>query len=208
MKGKPMKFKHKLKEHVSQNRWQYLLIAFVFVAGIIVGDYKALGLAGGVKSHLLILIDEYLQGGTSAGLDKGVILYNSFTNQAKSIIAVWFLGLTIIGMPLILGVVFLKGFSLGFTISFLIKEKALAGALITILSILPQNLVYIPLLLIWSVVGINFSIYIALKRVGSVIPLGKGVLTYTLLLAGALGIVLMGALIEAYLSPWLLSLFI
>ncbi len=203
-----MKFKHKLKEHVSQNRWQYLLIAFVFVAGIIVGDYKALGLAGGVKSHLLILIDEYLQGGTSAGLDKGVILYNSFTNQAKSIIAVWFLGLTIIGMPLILGVVFLKGFSRGFTISFLIKEKALAGALITILSILPQNLAYIPLLLIWSVVGINFSIYIAMKRVGSVINLGKAVMTYTLLLPGAMGIVLMGAHIQAYLTPSLLSLLI
>ncbi|MDD4172020.1 MAG: stage II sporulation protein M [Syntrophomonas sp.] len=203
-----MKLKHKLKQHVSENRWQYLLIALIFVAGILVGDYKALGLASGVKSHLLALIDDYLKGGTNADLDKQVILCNSFINQGKSIIAVWFLGLTIIGMPLILGVVFLKGFSLGFTISFLVKERAVSGILISILSILPQNLVYIPLLIIWSVVGINFSIYIARARPGGVIPLGRQVMSYTLLMLVFLGIVLIGALIEAYLSPWFLGLFI
>jgi len=172
------------------------------------GDYKALGLTSGVKSHLLTLIDDYLKGGVNVGLDKQVILFNSFINQGKSIIAVWFLGLTIIGMPIILGVVFLKGFSLGFTISFLVKEKAMSGVLISILSILPQNLVFIPLLIIWSVVGINFTVYIARGRPGSGLPLGKMLISYTVLMLLSLVIVLIGALIEAYLSPWFLSLFI
>lgn len=202
-----MKLKHKLKQHVNENRWQYLLIAVIFLVGLIVGDYKALDLAGNVKSHLLIMIDDYLQGGTDADLNKQVIFYNAFINQAKSVVAIWFLGLTIIGMPLILGLVFMKAFSLSFTISFLIKEKAGAGILVSILSILPQNLVYIPLLLIWSVVGINFSIYIAKSKTGGIALLGRQVMNYTILMLMALGLVLAGALIEAYLSPWLLSLF-
>ncbi len=172
------------------------------------GDYKTAGLTSGVKNHLLTLIDDYLRGGVNVGLDKQVILLNSFLNQAKSIIAVWFLGLTIIGMPIILGVVFLKGFSLGFTISFLVKEKAVSGVMISILSILPQNLVFIPLLIIWSVVGINFTIYIAKGRSMGGMPLSKGFISYTVLLLVSLVIVLIGSLMEAYLSPWFLSLFI
>ena len=185
-----------------------MLITLIFLTGILVGDYKALGLTSGVKSHLLTLIDDYLKGGVNVGLDKQAILLNSFLNQGKSIIAVWFLGLTIIGMPIILGVVFLKGFSLGFTISFLVKEKAGSGVLISILSILPQNLIFIPLLIIWSVVGINFTFYIAKGRSGSRTPLSKGLISYTLLMLISLVIVLIGSLIEAYLSPWFLSLFI
>ncbi len=203
-----MNYKNRLKRHISENRWQYFLITLIFLTGVFVGDYKALGLAGGVRSHLIGLIDNYLKGGVSADLDKQVILINSFLNQAKSIVAVWFLGLTIIGMPIILAVVFLKGFSLGFTISFLVQEKAVSGVLISFLSILPQNLVYIPLLIIWSVVGINFSVYIARGRIGSGIPLGKGLISYSILMLVFLLIVVVGALIEAYLSPWFLGLFV
>lgn len=203
-----MKLTLRLKQHVSENRWQYLLIVVIFLAGIIIGDYKSGGLNDGVKNHLLGLIDNYLNGGADAELNKQAILLNSFLNQAKSVVAIWFLGLTIIGMPLILAIVFLKGFSLGFTVCFLVKEKAMSGILISILSILPQNLIYIPLLIIWSVVGINFSVYITRSRSGIGIPLGRGFISYTLLMLISLMIVLVGALIEAYLSPLFLSLFI
>ncbi|MEQ8201718.1 MAG: stage II sporulation protein M [Syntrophomonadaceae bacterium] len=203
-----MKLMQRLKRHVKENKWQYLLIVIAFLAGIVMGDFKAGGLTNGVRDHLLGLIDDYLQGGTGAGVAKQVILWNSFLNQAKSIIAIWFLGLTIIGMPLILVVIFLKGFSLGFTVCFLVSERAVSGILISILSILPQNLIYIPLLIIWSVVGINFSIYITRSHYGGGVPLSRGFAGYTLMMLISLVIVLVGALIEAYLSPLFLGLFV
>lgn len=207
-KGKQMRLTHRLKRHVTENKWQYLLIVLIFLAGVILGDFKADDLTSGVKDHLLGLIDSYLKGGTESAVAKQAILWNSFLNQAKSITAIWFLGLTIIGMPLILAIVFLKGFSLGFTISFLVSERAVSGILISVLSILPQNLIYIPLLIIWSVVGINFSIYITRSRTGNGVPLGRGFVGYTLLMLISLVIVLVGALIEAYLAPLFLGLFI
>jgi stage II sporulation protein M len=203
-----MKLRRKLKQHVIENRWQYLLIMLLFLLGVLIGAYKVMGLAGGVKSHLLSLIDDFLKGGINTDLDKQAILFNSFLNQAKSIIVVWFLGLTVIGMPIILGLIFLKGFSLGFTIAFLVQERAESGVLISILSILPQNLVYIPLVIIWSVVGINFSVYIARGRAGSAVSLGRALISYTLLMMVFLLIVLVGAFIEAYLSSWFLRLFV
>lgn len=207
-KGIQMKLIQWLNRHVRENRWQYLLIIIAFLAGTVSGDFKAGSLNDGVRNHLLGLIDDYLKGGTAIGVSKQVILWNSFINQAKSIIAIWFLGLTIIGMPLILAVVFFKGFSLGFTVCFLVAERAVSGLLISILSILPQNLIYIPLLIIWSVVAINFSIYISRSRSGGGVPLGRGLAGYSLLMLLSLVIVLAGALIEAYLSPLFLGLFI
>ena len=166
------------------------------------------GLEGGVRSHLLDLLDKYLQADSQGSTNGAILLFYAFLNQAKSIIGIWFLGLTVIGMPLILALVLLKGFSLGFTIGFLVQEKAGAGILISILSILPQNLVYIPLLIIWSVVGINFSVFIATGRQGRVASLGRALVSYTMLMLVFLLIILMGAFIEAYFSPWFLKNFV
>ncbi len=203
-----MKLKGRIKQHINANRWQYTLIALIFIAGFIIGNYKVPGLEGGVRNHLLDLLNKYLQADSKTGMNGAILLFYAFLNQSKSIIGIWFLGLTVIGMPLILAVVFLKGFSLGFTIGFLVQEKAGAGILIAILSILPQNLVYIPLLIIWSVVGVNFSVYIATGRQGRVGSLGRALVSYTMLMIVFLLIVLMGAFIEAYFSPWFLQNFV
>lgn len=203
-----MNLKLRIKQHIRENRGQYFLISVIFLAGIMVGNYKVTGLEGDVSNYLLRLIDNYLQVGVAGSLDGSSILWSAFLSQAKIIAAIWFLGLTVIGLPLILAVVFLRGFSLGFTVGFLYQEKALTGILITLISVLPQNLVYIPFLMMWAVIALNFSIFIVKGRNSSVIPLGTGFMSYTILMLVFLVILLLGAFIEAYLSPWFLTLFI
>lgn len=202
-----MEYKKKISEHINKNRWQYFVIILIFVLGVITGDYKALALEGSVKNHLLNLIDIYLRDGVKANGISDAIFVNAFLNQVKSIIVIWFLGLTVIGIPLILVIIFVKGFSLGFTIGFLIQEKAGHGILIGILSILPQNIVYIPFLIIWSVIAINFSVYILRRRQDNTISFGAGLISYSMLMLIFLLFFLVGAFIEAYLSPWFLGLF-
>jgi len=203
-----MNMKHRLGEHIKNNRWQYVLITLIFVLGILMGDFKVDGLEGGVRSHLLSLLDGYLNDGITQGISGESILLRAFINQGKSILLIWFLGLTVIGMPLILALVFLKGYSLGFTVGFLVQEKAGAGIIVAILSILPQNLVYLPLIIIWAVVGVNFSVYLARGRQDRTLSLGTGLMGYTLLMLLFLGLIFVGAFIEAYLCPWFLRLFV
>ncbi len=202
-----MNLKIRIKQHLNENRWQYILIVVIFLFGLILGNYKVFGLEGGVKSHLLDLIDNYLQGGAQEALDGQSVFWGAFFNQAKTVVTVWFLGLTVIGLPLILAVVFLRGFSFGFTVGFLLQEKAGTGVLICILSILPHNLVYIPLLIVSAVLAMNFSIFIVKGRSSSLLPLSAGLITYSVLMLICLIVFLTGAFIEAYLSPWLLGLF-
>lgn len=203
-----MKLINSIVNHIKANRWQYLLISIVFIAGLISGSYRVNDLEVSVKSHLLNLIDNYLRSSSQGDMAGGRLLVYAFLNQAKTILLIWFLGLTVIGMPLILGICFLKGFSLGFTIGFLVQEKAGAGILISILAILPQNLLYIPLLIIWSVVSIKFSIFITGGRHSNTRSLGKALAAFTAQMLAFLLVVLAGAVIEAYFSPWFIQIFV
>lgn len=199
-----MNLRQRLKHHIRNNRWQYIVIGLVFLVGLVMGCQKVEGLEGGVRDYLLEMIDNYLQEGREAPIYGPGILLAALATQAKTVLAIWFLGLTVIGVPLILAVVFLRGYALGFTVGFLAHQKGGAGIIMSILSILPQNLVYIPLLIIWSVIAVNFSSYLIGRRTGA--SLSKTLVNYSLLLAVFLILLIAGAFIEAYLSPWLLSL--
>jgi stage II sporulation protein M len=115
------------------------------------------------------------------------------------------LGLTVIGLPLIMVVIFLRAFSLGFTLGFLIQQKAGTGVLVSLVSVLPQNLFYILGLLIAGVVAMNFSLNIVKNRNQGTNKLGLALLAYTTVMLLLLVVFGLGALIEAYFSPWLLG---
>ncbi|MBP8819726.1 MAG: stage II sporulation protein M [Syntrophomonadaceae bacterium] len=200
-----MSFKDRIKQHISENRPQYIMVIIIFLVGLVMGSYQVPGLDGGVKSQLSGMVDDYLRGGMDGSLSGQEILGAAFLKQLKATVLLWFLGLTVIGFPLILGFIWFRGFSLGFTVSFLLHDRAGAGILITIISILPQNIIYIPFFLAWSVMAINFSIYV-LKGRNSGVPLGRAVMGYTVIMLAYLLIFLTGAFVEAYLSPWFLSL--
>lgn len=107
------------------------------------GNYQVPGLDGGVKTQLSGMVDDYLREGMDGSLAGQEILGSAFLKQVQATVLLWFLGLTVIGFPLILAFVWFRGFSLGFTVSFLLHDRAGAGILITIMSILPQNLLFI-----------------------------------------------------------------
>lgn len=202
-----MGLRQRIKQHISTNRWQYILITAIFVIAVILGNHRVDSLEGGVKDHLAGLIDTYLQAEEVGASEGNNLLWGAFLNQARIVGTIWFLGLTIIGFPLILAVVFYRGFSLGFTVGFLIHEKAGAGVLLSIISILPQNLVYIPALIVWAVLGLNFSAYIFRGR-GTEMVFLRAFLSFAFLFVLFLAIFFIGAFIEAFLSPWFLKFFI
>jgi stage II sporulation protein M len=202
-----MNFKAHIKQHIRENRPQYIMVILIFLVGLVMGNYQVPGLDGGVKSQLSGMVDDYLRGGIDGSLTGSEILGAAFLKQVQATILLWLLGLTVIGFPLILGFIWFRGFSLGFTVSFLLHDRAGTGLLISIISILPQNIIYIPVFLAWSVTAINFSIYV-LKGRNSGVSLGRAVMGYTVLMLVYLLIFLTGAFVEAYLSPWFLSLLV
>ncbi|KUG04778.1 stage ii sporulation protein m (spoiim) [hydrocarbon metagenome] len=201
-----MGLKYRIRQHLKENSAQYMLILGIFIIGFVLGFLNVRGLDDEVKQYLVVMLDNYLRGGLEGDLFGKSILITAFIKQAETICSIWLLGLTVIGLPLILAVIFLRGFSLGFTVGFLFQQKAGAGVLLSMVSILPQNLVYVPSLIVAGVVAMNFSVFIVKSRNAGGNSLGVALLAYSIVMLLLLIAFVLGAFIEAYLSPWLLGL--
>ena len=158
-----------------------------------------------IKSHLVTLIDQLIRHGGSLNGSQSLLL-SAVGSQAKTAALMWFLGLTVVGVPLILGLIFARAFSLGFTLGFLIQEKGSLGLVIGLSSVVPQNVIYVPFLLMGAVLCLNFSLFLVRGRFQARAELWQNFVLYTLAMIGITVILLLGALVESYLSPWLLSL--
>ena len=86
------------------------------------------------------------------------------TLHLKWIGLIWILGLSVIGLPGILILDFLKGVLIGFTVGYLVGQYSWKGLLFALVSIAPQNLFIIPVLMMCGVAAITFSLYIIRDR--------------------------------------------
>ena len=58
-------------------------------------------------------------------MQSAVIFKQSLINNSQFVILIWLLGITVIGVPLILLIVGIKGFIVGFSVSFLVEGMGL-----------------------------------------------------------------------------------
>ena len=89
-------------------------------------------------------------------IDKGILLNNCLKQNIIVVILIWFIGCTIIGIPILFGIILYKGFCIGYTISAVIATTEFRKAIsFIILSLLPQNIIIIPTILLITVSGIK-----------------------------------------------------
>jgi stage II sporulation protein M len=116
------------------------------------------------------------------------------------------LGLSVIGLPFILFMDFLKGVLIGFTVGFMVGEYAWKGMLFALASVVPQNLLLIPTLIICSVTSIAFGLHLLKNRFlrqHLSIPLSFPKFIGTTFLLCIILIIV--SVYEALLSPWLMQ---
>ncbi len=145
----------------------------------------------------------------SAVIGRSEILYQSILdNVLKTAALLFVLGLTVIGAPLVLGIVFLRGFVLGFTVGFLIQETSLNGLILAAAAVLPpHNVVAVPAIMIAAGGALAFASTafqtmcgLSQRRIyGQLLSSGFICICSCLLLTVA-------ALIETYLTPVLIGL--
>ena len=137
------------------------------------------------------------------------ILQDSITGNLKTIGLLWLLGPIVIGLPLVLVVIFTKGFSVGFTVGFLVNELGIKGILFSIATVLPPALFIIPALVVMAAASISFSMAVIRKRLlrHNIKMYPKRLVSYSFLalLTAAIGI--FASLVEIYVCPVFIGLF-
>lgn len=200
------KLKQKLSQHFHSSWWVYIFILLCFIAGIIFGSLGVRVLNEGQSSSLLKFIEQGLAQ-TNGELDYIMNTRQAFVKNALNLAKILILGLTVIGVPFIMLIIFTRGFVLGFTIVFLLQGKGLLGGLLALFAVVPPNLLSLPAYLLAAVSATNFSVYLIKGRStpGS-ISLPKYFLNYILVMLGLILLLVGAAFIEGYYSPVIIQL--
>ena len=194
--------------HFREHSSIYLFVVVLFLMGVIFGAIVVNSLTFSQKEDLAYYLSQFF-GEVSNGkvaASKDVFAQSLFDNS-KFIGMMGILGISIIGLPVILIVLFMKGLVIGFTVGFLVNQMGWNGFLLSFVSVLPQNFIIIPVFIITATVAVSISLKMIrrqfMKKMSEpILPLlGRYALVFVI--AGLFLVV--AALFEAYISPTLMK---
>lgn len=191
---------------LKQNWPAYMVVLVVFVLGMAAGIFGVQKLRLEQAQELSLYLDRFLQQAGVIEVDAGKALRDVLYNDIIIFLAFYLLGLTVIGIPVMLGIIFTRGFVLGFTISFLTREKSLQGIILACAAVLPQNILLIPALLMGGVASLSFALLLARRFYNSKISVWPSFLVYSALMFLVAACAAGAGLVEVYLTPILVKL--
>jgi|LFRM01.1.fsa_nt_gb stage II sporulation protein M len=197
-----------LIRHIKEHALLYIIVVTFFFFGIFCGCYVVKHINASQQGELLNYLDVFLKGLSEWDIDPGAAAQHAVLNNLKIVLYIWFLGLTVIGIPLVLLIVFARGFVMGFTVGFLVQQKGGAGILIAVLAILPPSLLNIPALIVGAAFALTFSGWLVRGRYKyENSPLFKFLGAYCAVMLLIALVSAAAGFIEVYISPTFLQFF-
>jgi len=200
-------FPRAFKEYFRKNIMLFLLVFIVFIVGVASGSVWVNLLPELQRQDILNFVDSFLANVNNISVEAREVFFISLSNNLKTLVIIVVLGMTIFGFPLIFAVIFLRGFILGFAVGFLIGSLGFQGILVSILSILPQNIIIIPSLVLTAVAGIIFATTVVKNRKSLYSEGYSQLITGYIMFNIVVGMFLvLSGLIEGYISPMVIRL--
>lgn len=199
-------FKLMIKKSLQENLLIYLIIPIIFTAGVFFGILGVNELDDNQVTDLVQYVDGFINNLPTAAVDAPQETRQALITNLKTLFYIWFLGLTVIGIPLTLIIIFSRGFILGFTTGFLIQQKSFQGILVVLLTVLPQNILFVPVILIAGIISTAFSFFVIRgKFAGKTLNLSKRFIGYTFSFLILCFFAFLSALVQGYVSPSLVK---
>ena len=153
-----------IKENILNNTKSYFIVIIIFTVGIFLGVMFINQTEN--KSEIEKYINTYVD--ETKALQNGDYLGELQKDIKSNIILVfllWFSGTTIIGIPIVLGIILFRGFCLGYTIASCVYVLGkMKGIIFVGTTIFLQNIIFIPALMVLGVSSIKLYTSIVKDR--------------------------------------------
>lgn len=199
-----------INKHVESNFWLYVVSLLCVCTGIVMGIYSVRYMGGFEKSDLLSYVKNFSTTINSGSINYKSILLETIKSNMPMMLVVWFLGLTMVGIPIILIIDIIKGFTIGFSISFIINGMGIKGMWFSLLGVLPQNIIYIPCIIFASVLAMEFSLMILKDRADKqrTSNIWVRITSYSFSFMLVVIFMFVGFFMEAYVTPNMVKLIV
>src|SRR5690625_2042935 len=179
--------------HIQENKTIYVFMIILFLTGVSFGAIIVNSMNFVQKQDLVFYIERYFgQIVQDQQIASSVIFKNSLFYRIKYLLLLFVLGLSVIVLPVIWILLFVKGLVVGFSVGFIVNQLGFKRLILASLSIAPQNLIIIPIYIIASSLSMIFSLILLGKlftrRISQPVlhPLRKYIFLYALLIGASL----------------------
>lgn len=200
------RIKSKTRSFLQRRWWLILLVLMTYTVGVALGALGVTVLNEEQVGTLTILVDNFMDHVATMEVNTDAYTKDVLWRIWKDIGLIYFLSLTVIGLPLAYIVLFFRGFLLGFVTAFFAQEKALSGIMFAFLSMIPQNLITIPAFILLVVVSSEFSWYLLTRGWRKRVPFGAKFTHYTFITFALSMLASLGGLVEVHITPQLMKL--
>ena len=199
----------KIKLSIKYNKKIIIFLVTLGIIAIIAGSIFTIMLNSADKKITMDYINNFVSNISNGNLDYVSALYNGFSTSFSSAIITWLLGMSVIGIPVILFMYFSKIFVLGFSISAIISNYGFKGCLISFSYIFPHQIINIIVYTLLTLLALKVSgkiLYSILKK--EKLDFKTIMHNYFLILLICLGIFILTILFEVYITPKIISIFL
>lgn len=204
-RGNQLKLKNTIINHIINNRKEYVLITLIFIIGIFLGvmfinNSNEIQITE-INSYLNNFIEKLKN---TENLQNMKLLKTSIFENIILAITLWFFGTTVIGIPIVFGIILYRGFCLGYTIATIITIMGLGKGLgFIFVTLMLQNIIFIPAVLAIAVSG--FKLYKSIVKDRGKDNIKIEVLRHTIFSVIMLLILCISSIVEILLSTNLLK---
>lgn len=189
---------------VKNNIKEYIIISLIFLIGIFLGVMFINNLEETQKNEITTYITTYIEAFKQSDSSSNItLLQNNIRDNIILTLIIWFIGSTIIGMPIVFGIIAFRGFCLGYTISSITIVFGVGkGIVFTTTSIIMQNILFIPAIISLGVSALKVykSIYSDKRKENIKLE----IMRHTIFSAIILIVLIVSAVVETEISTNLL----
>lgn len=205
-KRKKAGIKDFILRNIHDNLKSYLIVIILFIIGIVAGvifinntnETQGAEIQGYINNFISSLKQDY-------HIDKMELLKSSLWDNFILIISMWFIGSTVIGIPIVFGIVIFRGFCIGYAVSSAIAVLGVQKGIIFLLTTMfLQNIIFIPVIICMAVSCIRLYKSIMKDKRRENIKLE--IIRHTLVSIMLFIVLVLATLIEVYISTNLLML--
>ncbi|MCH1639468.1 stage II sporulation protein M [Paenibacillus timonensis] len=199
---------HPIRHTLKDQTPLYVFVSVLFLMGVVFGALMVNALTLEQQQDISRYLGDFFLSINEGGAEfQPQTFWDVAALHLKWLGLIWLLGLSVIGLPGILILDFLKGVLIGFTVGCLVGQYTWKGLLFALVSVAPHNLIVIPALLIASVAAVGFSLNIIRSRVlmSRTGHATRPLLSYTGLTLVMAAVLLAVSSFETWVTPVLMS---
>ncbi len=208
MKEKGLRIKKTIKQHILNNKKEYIIVTLLFIIGIFLGVFFVNNLGDSQKTEVQEYLNNFIEKmKQTESLDNISLLKTSVMQNVILAFIIWFFGTTVIGIPVVFGIMIYRGFCFGYTISVCVTIMGMSKGLIFVLiNLLLPSLLLIPAILAIAVSG--FKLYKSIVKNSAKENIKLEIVRHTIFSLIMLIVMIVASLIEVFISTNILKLVI